>query len=496
LAYQFMEKTVLRAGFAISYGQTGALEMWNLRMGSFNRYGPSGTWGDPIGLLKNGPNVNGTPVVPIWPNTDPGQAPVAAGSDFMPWIDSQAGRPPRQIQWSIGIQREITRNISLEVSYVGNRGAWWNSNGALTDPNHVTPEILAAHNFDLNNANDRALLITPLSSVSAADKAKYKLTVPFSGFAGNVNQSIRPFPHVGNLFVIWAPLGRTWYDSLQMKLTKRFSHGLDLTGSYSYQKELTVGAETFDTAFEAVMPAVNNVNVYNSSKTISGLSIPHRLVVGANYQVPKLDTNKFVSYVLRDWTIGAVVTYQSGQPVMAPRAFSSTPGHDVGTLMKLCAPMGVLGGCNGSVWNGTSPASFATRVPGQELFLLDPNSSFDPFTKFMLNTKAWTQPPDGQYGTGAAYYNDYRYRRRPSESMSLGRLFQIREGMALQLRIELMNLFNRVQIPNPGIEFNSNNATLPQVSGPDGSTIFGFGRIDAINAGGQRTGQIVARFNF
>jgi hypothetical protein len=359
----------------------------------------------------------------------------------------------------------------------------------------VTPEVLSAHKFDLNNANDRALLLVPLSSVSAADKLAHNLTVPFTGFAGNVNQSLRPFPHVGNIFVIWAPLGRTWYDSLQAKVTKRFSHGLDFTASYSWQKELTVGAETFDTAFEAVMPAVNNINVYNSSKTISGLSIPHRLVIGANYQIPKWDTNKFVSYALRDWTIGAVVTYQSGQPVMAPRAVSTT-GQDVGTLMKLCAPMGVLGGCNGSVWNGASPASYANRVSGQELFLVDPNSSFDPFTNFMLNGKAWTSPQDGQYGAGAPYYNDYRYRRRPSENMSLGRLFPIREGMALQIRMELMNVFNRVQIPNPGIEFNSNNATLPQVKGPDGSTAFGFGRIDAINAAGQRTGQIVARFNF
>ena len=161
LAYQFMPKTVLRAGIGISYGQTGALEMWNLRMGSFVRYGPNPTWGDPVGLFNNGPNVNGTPIVPVWPNSDPGQAPAAPGSDFMPWISPRAGRPPRQIQWSIGIQREITPNLSVDVSYVGNRGAWWNSNGAITDPNRVTPEILAAHNIDLSNVDDRALLLTP-----------------------------------------------------------------------------------------------------------------------------------------------------------------------------------------------------------------------------------------------------------------------------------------------------------------------------------------------
>jgi hypothetical protein len=40
---------------------------------------------------------------------------------------------------------------------------------------------------------------------------------------------------------------------------------------------------------------------------------------------------------------------------MAPQAISSKQGLE--NLLKLCAPMGVLNGCNGSMWNGGSPAS-------------------------------------------------------------------------------------------------------------------------------------------
>lgn len=494
LAYQFMPRTVLRAGIGISYGQTGALEMWNLRMGSFVRYGPNTTWGEPIGLFRNGPNVGGVPVVPVWPNFDPGQAPAAQGSDFMPWISPGAGRPPRQVHWSLGIQREITPNLSLDISYVGNRGAWWNSNGGITDPNRVTPSTLAAHNIDLKNPAHRALMLTPLSAVSPQDMAAFKLRVPFPGFTGAVNQSLRPFPHVGNIFMLWAPLGRTWYDSMQAKLTKRYSYGLDFSVAYSWQKELTIGAETNDTAFN-IQPAVNNINDFKSNKTISGYSVPHRLVIAGNYQVPQWNTSRFLSYALRDWTLGFMLTYATGQPIMAPRA-TNPNGQDIGTLLKLCSAMGVLGGCNGSLFNGASPASYASRVPGEPVFLVDPNSSFDPFTKFLLNPKAWENPPDGQYGTGSPYYSDYRYRRRPTENMSFGRIFPIREGMNLSVRVELMNIFNRVQIPDPGVDFNSNNATLPQVKDADGRTVFGFGRIDAIGATGQRTGQIVARFSF
>jgi hypothetical protein len=493
LAYQLMPKTVLRAGIGISYGQTGALEMWNLRMGSFVRYGPNPTYGNAIGLLKNGPNVGGVPVVPVWPNRNPGQAPAAAGSDYMPWINDQAGRPPRQVQWSIGIQREIAHNLSVEVSYVGNRGIWWNSNGSFSDPNRVTPSILAAHNIDLTKAADRSLMLTPLSSVSAADMSLHKLSVPFAGFSGAVNQSLRPFPHIGNIFMIWAPLGRTWYDSMQVKVTKRYSHGLDFTAAYSWQKELTIGAETNDTAF--VTPAaVNNINNVKSNKTLSGLSMPHRIAMGISYQVPEWKANKYASRVFGDWTLGAMLTYSTGLPIMAPRATNAN-GNDIGTLLKLCSGMGVLGGCNGSLFMPNSPASYAGRVPGQNLFLVDPNSKFDPFTNFLLNPKAWVNPPDGQYGTGSAYYSDYRYRRAPSENMSLGRNFVLREGMTLSLRIELMNIFNRVQIPSPGVDFNSNNATQGQLA-IGGKPVFGFGYINPIDAAGQRTGQIVMRFSF
>ena len=40
-------------------------------------------------------------------------------------MDANAGRPARQYQWSIGVQREIFRDLVVEASYVANRGVWW-----------------------------------------------------------------------------------------------------------------------------------------------------------------------------------------------------------------------------------------------------------------------------------------------------------------------------------------------------------------------------------
>ena len=208
--------------------------------------------------------------------------------------------------------------------------------------------------------------------------------------------------------------------------------------------------------------------------------------------------NSALSWILRDWTIGAFLQYQSGQPIKAPRATSSTPRHDVGTLLKLCSNMSVFGGCNGAnFW--ADPSSFANRVEGEPLFLVDPNSSFDPFRTFMTNPAAWENPPDGQYSTAPGLYDDYRYRRVPQENLSLGRVFQIREGVKAQVRIELMNVFNRVRISNPsatGFGSGTQNIGNTQVYDSNGNTVSGFGYIDARGAGGQRTGQIVLRFTF
>jgi hypothetical protein len=486
-AYQFMPNTVLRGGIGISYGQTANIEMWSLRMGSLDRYSSRGLpFGEAITSLECGPSINCAPIVPEYPDLDPGSRPIAPGDNFMTAIDHNAGRPPRQIMWSIGIQREITTNLSVEVSYVGNRGVWWMSNGALTDPNRVTPQILADHGLSLSNADHRELLTTPLSLVSQADRDAYNLSEPFAGFNSTVSQALRPYPHFGAIFVLWAPLGNTWYDSMQVKVTKRASHGLDFTAAYSYQKELTVGAETFDPAFAPVAPAVNDLNNLRSNKVISGLSVPHRLVIGLNYKFPTLNINKNLSWLLRDWTLGAYLTYQSGRPIRAP-----VSNNGIANQLSLCAPMSVFGGCNTSPWY-PAPASYANRVPGEPLFAQDLNASFDPFSTFVLNPDAWEDPEPGKFGKGSAYYNDYRYRRVANENLSLGRVFRFMEDMQLQVRVELMNAFNRVRIPNP----SADNALFPQTYNEDGTTASGFGRIDAFNAGGQRTGQIVARFMF
>jgi hypothetical protein len=287
------------------------------------------------------------------------------------------------------------------------------------------------------------------------------------------------------LNVIWAPLGNTWYDSLQMKVTKRYSKGLDLSASYSWQKELTLGTgETDNAAFFAINASINNSLDRNVNKYLSGYSRPHRLVVAANYRLPTLKTNRALSWVIRDWTYGVMLTYSSGLPIRVPYA-----QNKLGDLLKLSTPMNFS---FGAVPFGTG--TFANRVAGQPLFTADPNctSCYDPNKDFLLNKNAWSDPAAGQFGTSAAYYDDYRARRAPQENMSLGRTFRLAEKASLNIRIEMNNAFNRIRVPNP----TSTNALATQVKNNAGKPTTGFGYINTGSASGARTGQLVARIQF
>jgi hypothetical protein len=461
VAYQITPKTVLRAGAGIAYDGTATAATGTASASPANNFSAP-AFGEPSMTLAGG--VPQAYVLP-WPNLSAGAYPnpnfPASLNGMTSVVDQNAGRPARQIQWSAGVQREIIPDLLVDVAYVGNRGAWWLSS-ILDNYNALTPQILAANGLDINNSTDRAILRATMGS-SAAGRFQNKL--PYAGFplTSTVAQSLRPFPQFSSgLTPLWAPEGRTWYDSLQMKVTKRYSHGLILDYAFTWAKEEQLGVEA---------GTVNDYQNRMANKSISGFSRPLVSVISANYRLPAWGSNKYVSQVVRDWTLGAVLSYGSGLPILAP-----TSTNNLSTL--LFRP------------------TFFNRVPGQPLYLKDLNCHcIDPTQNLVLNPAAWSSPQDGQWGTSAPYYNDFRYQRRPAESMSFGRVFRIRESMALTIRMNFQNIFNRTQLNNP----TATNPLAPTTRSASGQLTGGFGFINYV--GGStffppRQGTLEMRFQF
>ena len=466
-AYQLTPKTVVRAGWGLTYTPLAAFGYlgggsslgtgWNTLT-----YSPNNTWESALQLSQG---LQYTTAQLLQASFDPGIRPQLGQINNPPnLIDPNAGRPGRIMQWNISLQREVFPNLLVEAAYVGSRAAWLNAS-ALTAYNNLTPAMLSKAGLDINNAADRALLRSTITSAAVVARG-FKL--PYATFptGQTLDQALRPFPQFGALAPSYAPLGNLWYDSLQAKITKRTSHGLTLTSSFTFQGQ------------EDTMQGINDVFNRPNQKNVSNTSQPFMFVTAYSYELPKIGSNKLVRNLVGGWTLGGVLRYSSGTPIAVP-------------------------GSNNSLASLLQQGTRMTRVPGQPLLLVSNLncSCFDPGATFVLNPKAWSDPADGQWGYGAAFYKDYRNRRAPDEQMSLGRMFRYRERFTLSVRVEFFNIFNRLVYP----ALSGNNPATTATVGSNGLTTGGFGYYNVaaaanVQTGGiiptSRNGQLVARFQF
>jgi hypothetical protein len=458
LAYQILPKTVLRGGWGISYALTPSFNYPASGIGvGFNTLNfTSSAFGAPAVILSQGLQYSQAALNDA--SYNPGIVPSPGQINSPPYIvDRNAGKPGRVNQWNISLQREISKDLLLEVAFVGNRGVWLQANN-LAIYNQLSPQRLATFGLSLNSPANLTLLSSPVNSpqvIAAGFKA------PYAGWPTTLTlaQALRPFPQFGNITAYGAPLGNSWYDALQTKLTKRFSHGLSIQSAFTWQQELTT----------AEGAGVNDIFNYGLQKAISSNSQPLVLVVGYTYELPRVGSGKLTNALLRGWTLGGMLRYASGLPIQVPSA-NNNLGNDL-----------------------PGSSTYANRVPGVPLFLDNLNCHcFDPNKTFVLNPAAWTQPAAGQFGTSSIFFNDYRYQRRPDEEMSFGRTFRMRERMSLQIRAEFFNVFNRTEMNNP----SGSNAQATQVL-QNGQTASGFGYISTGSvAFGPRSGQIVAQLHW
>jgi hypothetical protein len=507
VAYQITPKTVFRGGWGFNYQFVA---------------NPAGTTIGTNGiypLAGINPYVNiatpGSIVTPTWPVTNPNVYPNpgtlgAAGSFFGPAseptaIDENENRPPRINQFSVGIQRQITNNFILEASYVANRAAWL-SGGPYGYLSQISPQQYASYGLypypgtgpcssgggvcastTYNNYNDYLLLQQPISSPAVinamAARGRTQL-YPYTGFpgSGTLQDSLYAFPQFPGITDTYSPTGDSKYDSLQIKATKRFSHGLQAGGTFTWgQGFITPSLATPVNGSNAEQDFFNPNSARWQLQTIP----PRVLNFNAVYTTQKASfLPKWANFITKDWQIGWFANYQSG-------AFLTPP---VSTTLNYLP-------------------SEEIRVPGQPLYTPGVNinnlSSYSPYYTQVLNPNAWEPcPANAVCAAQSVLYKDFRGPRIPTEDGSIGRHFRMGpEGkFDLFVRAEFVNIFNRTLMPPPS---TSVSPQLPVSTNGSGILVGGFGVIDAYSSPGSyytpptgtfylqpRTGTIVARFSF
>jgi hypothetical protein len=497
-AYQIDSKTVIRGGIGVVYGSLDGSAATGYASNSASASTPA--FGQIAGLLQNGIPSSVQATWPTLSNPAAGQGPGAVVT------------APSLLDRNVTVQREIGRNLVVDAGYVGNRGVWETAGAqgdfghpvpagqsALSPENALSQTTLAAlgvHSSDLSNPALSSAFNTTISALSPAQKqalAAVGLTqfLPYSNFPQNqtVRQSLMPFPqYSGAITPLGAPLGKSWYDGFQTSVTKRFSHGLTANANYTYSKTLALTGT----------PDPFNRDL---GKNLSLYDVPHQFRLSAQYEVPRFHSgifgSKVLSYIVSGWGTGWYLNYQSAALVGLPTSSGSSPisnflgyGPGPAQLIPGMSPWSVDWTDNSGTHH-TDPLNINCHC-------------FDVTKTQVLNPKAFTNVPDGQFANNESSIRSFRGQRYPAENANFSRNFRIKERVTLQVRAEFTNIFNRMQYPFPLFATSAINlgnfATAPTTfaSGPNkGLYSGGFGTI-VPEAGtlGQRAGTLVARISF
>jgi hypothetical protein len=269
---------------------------------------------------------------------------------------------------------------------------------------------------------------------------------------------------------------------MQVKVTKRYSHGLQASGNFTYAKGLVIGSASDSTFFLPFQAATTDIYNYGINKQLNQYVKPLAMTITFSYTTPRFGAQgmamKVLSHVAGGWQLSSVLRYQSGNLIGLPSSNNA-----------LLAQLGrTTGGTGNNYWNLT----------GKPYLTVDPNCGcFNPQTAAVLSTAAVTDAPAGTFSTSAPYYNSIRWQRQPAESMAFARNFRIKERYQIQIRAEFQNIFNRLFLSAPSTANPNTPIALTTYSGlPLNNS--GFGSISTLNGLGAqpRSGQIIGRFQF
>jgi hypothetical protein len=444
LAYRLTDKVVMRGGYGLSFTPEGFGWSAPYQAGFVQTNNvPSRADFVPVFNIDNG--FSGTP---FGPNYDPSFAATNGGTRY----SSDFAKAGYVQNFNFGFQGQVREDLMLEVDWRGSTGVGMHA-GGLVRPNQIDPAYLS-RGADLNRTIS-----------SAADAAAVGVPYPYAGFSGLAGYALLPFPQLRNqgLGAFGDQVGFSTYHSLNFIATKRMSKGLFAYLAYTFSKNLTnVDNVTNGGGSQGLQ------NTYNlrETKTVAGDDRTHVFKSAFTFDLPfgkgrRLLGNSrgFLNALVGGWNVSASMRHRSGTPM----------GHPNSRVQP-------------AFWNG--PGVWADFVPpsGEFKSIFNPDT-FDPINQAcvcnrLFNTSVFKDAKPNSLGTTPNRFSSVRAPWDLSEDATIQKNFRVGERVSLQLRFEMINMFNRHYFG--GVDLNLNNAT--------------FGNIRTAN--GNRTGQLGARIEF
>ncbi len=452
-------KTVVRTGFNIIY-QNPSINPF-ITPGAMLNAIPTG-----LPLLSSGTNVNTQPgTITLHSVTINPPVPWALNTPVLTnYIGSTAScsaasvctvggvtphlEYPMVLNWNFGVQQAITNSLTLDVSYVGNKGQ---------------------HLFDYTDLNQPL----PGASGTTAENARRPYTLNGE------------YPWYGVMALMGSIGNSSNYNALQVTATQRAHHGLTFLATYTYSHALD------ENSSDLMMLRPENSLDPSAEYGNSSFDIRHRFTFGPSYLIPG---EKGFYQMLQGWQVTSTVSIFSGRPMNPtdasddlsgtgegqdrwslagnPSGFSGgfgkaatipcfyNPGTATSTWQSACTP-GLPQACvNAATAEPNSPVGTGV-LSGQNTGLYE----LDRLGCYAMGGAVIVPPAQGTFGDMSRYeiYGIGFW----EWDMSIIKSWQIKEKLTTQFRAEFYNLTNSTQFYNPAASLSSPSTFGAATATPD-----------------------------
>jgi len=381
-------------------------------------------------------------------------------------------------QWSLGVQRAVTSNISLSVDYVGNHALKLLGQASLNDP------PLGAGWTGTTNAAGSGSLNSCFSSFSGGATVNCKTNAA-------AQQAERPlvnsFPYMNYVWEV-TNMNYSFYDGLQVALTQRNWHGFGYTAGYTWAHALDSGGTDRGGGLSPI------VNDPQSAYGDGGFDIRQRFTFTANYVLPG---RKGYGQMLEGWKVNGILNLQSPLPWdLAGGSTTNDPSgvREGGDRWLFYGDAGDFSGLGSNGvpffsgnYTGADKLVYANTAANQAAHT--PKSPLSPLPAACLSAaSALNQSATNLTGLASLYnwgcYMDgssilippalgtygslspVTFRGNPIHLVDFSVLknFRFNERLSGEARIEIFNLFNTTTYANPG-NFNTSATNNPYTIG-------------------------------
>jgi Carboxypeptidase regulatory-like domain/TonB dependent receptor len=373
--------------------------------------------------------------------------------------------------WSLGLQREITHNTIMELSYSGAHGV---------------------HLYDINNINQfgaaQVYLGAPL--VTAPDPAT-GATCPGENFITGGDECLtRPNQQYAAINMRGSG-GTSAYDALNVKFQTQNLHrtGLSMVANYTWSHALDDISSTFSDSLQGGSGYIGSLGYTDLANPRldwgnADYDVRQRFVVSPIWELPWLKNGKGVEgQALGGWSLVGIFTARTGIPFTAYDADNIEVGYTIPRLTPATTPdfhvssNPLASGPNAfNLLTLPLPASFAPLNTNLGI------SDFGPFPADMTARNAFRGP--GAWNLDTA----------------LSKNFRVTERVGLTFRAEGFNIFNHhnMYVFTPGLEYGGGSIGAP-ITAP--ITVTGLkGGLNTFASGGnndeRRFGQFSLRVSF